>query len=189
MGSAWAGHMSWPEAKRRILAYERRLKTILPRLTPGLRRFAKDKSFSLHDGVIRRVVLDYGRSTLALSWRCDRLGRGGRFLGYCDLNILYKGVPLRSPALGWLALMTWEHGTVLMADELDLARGGYFQHRILYLPRYQELSIVFRDLEYQRIPRRKWQFKEHREKFKTVWPSRGLSPKKLLPGPRESAIR
>jgi hypothetical protein len=95
---------------------------------------------NLHDGLIRRAVVDHGVHVLSLALRCGDLQ-----VGYFDVDIQYSGVTLTPQQLQVLARRARDRRTEILADEIDTAADGPFVHRLLFWPD-DELEIVFTGL-------------------------------------------
>jgi hypothetical protein len=91
----------------------------------------------LHDGRVRRIVLDSTRKTLMIALRCGDLQ-----LGYFDLDLVYQEISMTESNLSELETVARDPLTEIVHDEVDAGSGGRWVHRILFKP-YREVAVAF----------------------------------------------
>jgi Protein of unknown function (DUF4085) len=143
-----------------VPAYNRHLVKITPHLTPNLHNFVK--TVNLHDGIIRRIVVDYTELILGLYLRCGDLQQG-----YYDLDIRYKDIQIDKAVVDTLAMAALNEKTEILYDELDITDDNKYIHRMIFYPDY-EISIKFQDLEYEQIKKNNRDFLIATEKFEII---------------------
>ncbi len=154
------GELNDKEYEKVVPAYNRHLAKIMPRLTPNLHNFVK--MVNLHDGLIRLVMFDYKQLIFGLYLRCGDLQ-----IGYYDLDIRYKDIQLNQAVVDAFSKAVQNIKTEILYNELDVADTNNFVHRMIFDPHY-EVSIVFRDLEFEKIPQSNREFSIATEKFEII---------------------
>ena len=139
---AWlAGELTDEEYASSLSGYHQHLANISAHLSSQVREFIK--VVDLHDGLIRKIVIDHTEKTLGLDLRCGNLQ-----VGYYDVDIQYRGIQLGRPVVAILAGVAQAEGEIL-SDELDIVDDGGFEHRIIF-DSYEEISILFGDLVFKK---------------------------------------
>lgn len=123
-------------------AYRQHIKSLLSSLPKPLVELTK---LSLHDSLIRCVVVDRSMEELGL-----KLRSGDNEIGYFDLDISYSGVRFEALDAVTLANRARDPQTEILYDEIDLGGDKGFIHRILFWPE-GEVSIAFFTLRLSRI--------------------------------------
>jgi len=142
----WAlGEMSERDSAVRRDAYWRHIDSLVAQLPATVRRLAKH--VNLHDGLVRRALVDRRAGSLALELRCGDLQ-----VGYSDTDLVYSGVDFSSVDLALLEKRAGDPETELLYDEVDLDDAGRFVHRISFEP-HGEVDIRFSALRIREIPR------------------------------------
>ncbi len=144
---AWHGDTS-EKADEVLGAYRQHLAGIVPRLPPSVRELASETN--LHDGRIRRVVLD--GDTLLMELRCGDLQDG-----YFDLDLSYEQAVLSGSDVEALRGLAGAKNAEALYDEVDVEAPGAFVHRILFWlwrdgGSYQEVTIRFQGLALTKTP-------------------------------------
>lgn len=143
---AWAtGELSTAESEAVLARYEQHLDRITPRLPATVRVLARE--LNLFDARIRRVRLDRAGRELRLELRC-----GDERLGQYDLDLAYLGAIVDAADVAVLARVAADPEAALWFDELDLADGDRFLHRLLFRPG-TECEVLFRALALRLAPR------------------------------------
>lgn len=124
------------------VAYTAHLAAIAPRLHSGAQSLP---DIDLHDGQVRRYSLEDGVFAMTVLI-------GDLEVGYEWLSLRYEGAELIGlPRDGIRRLRLRARRTELLYDEIDLAPGDLFEHRILLWPR-RELCIRFSSVAIERRP-------------------------------------
>ena len=126
----------WEKAHVLYLEY---IESILPRLSSSVAKLAKE--INLHDGLIRKCIIDRQAAKLNLILRCGNLQSG-----YSDISLHYSNVEFSMEELTTLAELTRSRQVELLYDEVDLNESSYFVHRLLFSS-LDEISITFAQLE------------------------------------------
>lgn len=134
------GDVTEEDSEAVIAAYECHVASLLSHLPLPIRELAE--SINLHDSLFRKVVLDHRTATLRLELRC-----GDNQIGYSDVNLVYYGVHLSPEENVLLANLARNPETEVLYDEVDLGKPGWYLHRILFWPSYDELAFSFQKLE------------------------------------------
>jgi hypothetical protein len=129
-----------------VRAYADHIAQLLPRLPKPLAILARD--VSLHDALVRCVVVDRTSDKICLGLLCGDLQAG-----YFDLDVTYLGVHWEALELETLARRARDPGTELLWDELSETSSGHFRHDILFSPN-DEVSLEFSGLELRQVGRR-----------------------------------
>jgi hypothetical protein len=156
--SRWRdGELSDAEFDGVVTAYQKHLKTIVPKLPARLRELVK--VVSLHDARVRRATLTAKSFVLLL--RAGDLQRG-----YCDVTLHYSDVasliaqPSPSDVFG-------REDAEIIQDEIDIVgTTGELEHRFLFAPE-GEFVVRFRNFEYETTATHSRAFKRQRPVFTT----------------------
>jgi len=132
-----SGKMADVEVDRVYSAYKQHIGAIVDTSPEDIAELAQT---NLHDGLIRRVVVDHGTHKLLLALRCGDLQAG-----YIDVDIRYSGITLTPQQSQVLLHRTYDRRTEILADEIDIFSNGRFVHRLIFWPD-EELEIVFSGL-------------------------------------------
>lgn len=136
----WASGVLPDEEWQNIpLKYEQHLHSILDRLPESIKELANNTN--LHDGLIRRILVNRKNKTIAIELRCGDLQ-----CGYFDIDMEYSGVNFETADLVNLAKIARDRNTELLYDEVDIGENGNYVHRILFHP-LNEISIIFSTLK------------------------------------------
>jgi hypothetical protein len=135
------GQLTDEEYEKVIPAYRRHRANILPELSSNLLDFFK--VVNIHDGTIRKVIIDYTYSTLGLYLRCGDLQ-----VGYYDVDIQYQGIQLDKSVVDMLVKMAHDSNTLLY-DELDVTDSKMFVHNIIFESE-DAVSLIFQDLVFEK---------------------------------------
>jgi hypothetical protein len=146
-----SGDPSDDESEKVVAAYWAHVESLLPRLPATVRALAQ--GMSLHDGRIRRCLVDSPGSKITLTLRCGELASG-----YFDLELTYCDVVMLGKTLKQLKSVAGDPSTEALYDEIDSGGQGRWVHRILFWP-YREVSVQFRQLELRMIPRKNRDFR------------------------------
>jgi len=139
---AWLeGRLTDDQYRHTVTLYRRHLTQISPKLNPHLLDYLQRAN--LHDGRVRKIMVDPANATLQVDLRCGDLQ-----VGYYDLDIEYQGVQLEQSALDTLARVAQLGGEVLR-DELDLGTAGIFIQRIIFAT-HEEVALSFRDMRFRK---------------------------------------
>lgn len=133
------------ETDKAFEAYDQHLEAIWPRLHATVRLLANGPT--LHDALIRRVVLDRAQRELRLELRA-----GDDQLGYFDVDLTYLGAVVDASDVHRFADAARDAMTVLLYDELDLGDHDTYVHRLLFWP-YRECEVLFEALALRVAPR------------------------------------
>jgi len=136
-----SGELPETEFNATCKAYQQHIEQMLISSPKAIAELAE---ISLHDGLIRRVVLDHGANELLLALRCGDLQ-----IGYFDLDIRYSGVALAPQQLKLISRRANDRSTEILADEFDMETDGRFVHRLLCWPE-DELEIVFTGVTFEK---------------------------------------
>ena len=147
-----------------VVAYREHVARLSPHLPPDVQALTQT---NLHDGLIRRLVLDRKAATLLMELRC-----GDLCVGYFDLDLLYQQAtltPADVEALSVLALNR-ARGSEFLYDEVDMEENGFFCHRILAIESSREsplheVAIIFKGLTLTRTPRENRKFGWRKRRF------------------------
>jgi hypothetical protein len=140
-------------------AYREHLNRLAARLTAPVRELA---GLSLHDGLIRRVMLCRSAKTLTLQLLC-----GDRQAGYFDLELLYGRVGLDTLDTAALARRARDRYTEILHDEIDMDKENRYVHRLLFDPE-DEVEILFKDLKVIRTARRDRRLPYLKDRFREL---------------------
>jgi hypothetical protein len=135
----WAsGDLSDEQCEEVQASYRRHIESLLPRLPASVVEL--EKQVSLHDGLVRRVVVDLPARQLTMELRCGDLQ-----VGYRDVDLIYSGVEFATLDLTELASVARDRQTELLYDEFDVDEDRNYIHRILFAPA-GEISVKFGSL-------------------------------------------
>ena len=144
---AWCdGDVAEEEADRVPQLYAAHLRSIRSRLPFRVRRFIDD--INLHDGRIREVQLSDADHTLLI-----RIRAGDQQVGYYDADLVYHDFEMESATSAVLDKARANDSYELLYDEFDTAEANRLVHRFILRPEGEAL-IAFRDLSWQRTPRK-----------------------------------
>lgn len=144
---AWAtGGLTDADYESVLPSYRRHFDRIEGSLPAGLITLARE--LSIHDGLIRRVVVDRQADTLALELLCGDLQ-----IGYFDLDLVYGQVDWGVVDIIALARRAEDRDTEILYDEVDCQSKGVYEHRILFEPD-DEIEIRFSRFELRKHPRK-----------------------------------
>lgn len=104
---------------------------------------------SIHDGLVRRFVMDRARKTAHLRIRC-----GWNQVGYYDLDLWFRGVWFPGTTVKKLERLAARapYGPDALHDEIDRDDHGRWIHRIEFW-RDRETQVTFTDLALKLSPR------------------------------------
>ncbi len=139
------GGMSEAEHEATVASYSDYLDRVVPELPQSIAALAREPS--LHDALIRRVVLDFAAQSLKLE-----LLSGDLQFGYFDVEILYRRVEWSLLDQAALVRRAEDPETEFLYDEVERISGDTYEHRVLFWPD-DEIAIRFGELEFQRKPR------------------------------------
>ena len=143
---AWAtGELSTEESEAVLARYEQHLEQITPRLPATVRVLARE--LNLFDARIRRARLDRAGRELRLELRC-----GDERVGHYDLDLAYLGAIVDAADAAVLERAARDPEAAVWFDEVDVADGDAFLHRILFRPG-AECEVLFRALSLRMAPR------------------------------------
>ena len=143
---AWASSLLTDEEVEAVIeAYQQHTERLLPSLPPDLARLAGE--LSLHDGLIRQIVIDRPADSLTLKLRC-----GNQQTGYFDLDILYEGVVWKYLELDVLANRARDRRTELIDVEFHQRDDGLYEHCMRFSPS-DDTCIRFKDARISVVPR------------------------------------
>ena len=136
-----SGDLNDAEVERISACYQQHIGDIAGSASPEIAELAQT---NLHDGLIRRVVVQPDADELVLSLRCGDLQ-----VGYFDIDILYLGVSIDAQQLEVLTRRVHDRRTEILAGEIDRLPDGRFVHRLIFWPD-DELEMVFSSLNITR---------------------------------------
>ncbi len=137
---AWAsGDLSDTEQEQILESYQEHLSRHRSVLSGNIAKLAT--RISLHDGLVRRVVIDRRTVELKLELLC-----GDNQVGYFDLDLTYRGVQWDGFDLEVLERRARDRRTEILYDEVDVLSDGVFEHALLFWPE-DEVSIRFYELD------------------------------------------
>lgn len=150
---AWcSGGLSDDEFDAVVPAYWAHIEALAPRLPETLRALATD--VSLHDGLIRRFLVDRSLGRLTVELCCGDLQTG-----YFNLGLRYLGVDMNSLDISVLKELAEASGTEALYDEVDQDSDEVYVHRILFWigreksrDPYRDVEVRFRELDMQQTP-------------------------------------
>lgn len=132
----WSEEVDAAETDRAHQAYLQHLRQIEERLSSDLRKLATD--VSLHDALFKAFDYDDSASVLEIRLRCGDLQ-----VGYFDLDLHYEGACIVNGYTPALAAAVHNPKTEVLYDEVDVADGSLFEHRMLLWPQ-GDVTIRFR---------------------------------------------
>jgi hypothetical protein len=145
------GALNDEKVVRAAAEYAKYVDAFDPPLPAALRSLTR--SISVHDGRIRRLMLDRHRNRLRLELRCGDLSEG-----YFDLTLEYRGVDANSGEAAVLAALARDTTVEALHDEIDRVGGGRYVHRILFSS-MDEVVVEFDELALRVEPRRGREFR------------------------------
>jgi hypothetical protein len=138
--------------------YIRYIDGIYNRLSPTLKLLAKN--ISLHDGIFKFVLLDRKNNVLEIEGVF-----GDLLFSYYNLNLKYN--ILESIKLINLNEMFSGNKMEILNDEIEIISDEKFSHKFLF-DTYQELEILFTDVEMKIKNESSKNFKHQKCQFKEV---------------------
>jgi len=142
----WAkSELSDEECERRPDEYQAHLASLKGKLSSSLHYLAH--KINLHDGLIQSIVADSASRELFLELVCGDLS-----VGYSDIKLHYCGVEWS--VVDWQLLKDLANNpkSEALYDEVHLAPGSTFEHRILFWP-YSSITIQFSEASVCSTPR------------------------------------
>ena len=143
---AWCtGEMSDEEHEQVVQNYWSYFDSISKNFPYNILNFAK--KISVHDGLIRKIVIDRGLASVHLFLRC-----GDNQTGYFDLDIIYSGVRFPLSNIDAFESLSKNRHTNILYDEIDIEPSQLYVHRIIFYPEH-EILLVFSNLSYLATPK------------------------------------
>ena len=134
-----SGSLTDEDWKKSQVLYLKHLDFILPRCSASVVELAKD--ISLHDGLIRRCIIDRRAAQLNLVLRCGDLQSG-----YFDISLQYLQVEFSMDKIVCLAKLARSCQVELLYDEIDLDENSNYVHSLIFSS-FDEISINFSALK------------------------------------------
>ena len=110
------------------------------------------KEISIHDGLIRKIIVDRTSTSIHLLLRC-----GNWQVGYFDLDIIYSGVLCNLSDIGAFESLSKNSESEIPYDEFDIESNRLYVHRIIFHP-VHEISVTFSSFSYQKVSKSSREF-------------------------------
>jgi hypothetical protein len=134
------GEMADEESEKVVSNYWSYFDSISEKFPYNILDFAKE--ISIHDGLIRRIIVDRKLTSVHLLLRCGNLQDS-----YFDLDISNSGVVFNLSDISAFESLSKNNESEILYDEFDIESNRLYVHRIIFHPEH-EISVIFSSFSY-----------------------------------------